>query len=297
MSLRMKLIKHLMDFTKKPISNQPGNLLAVYIPFGFFPWRRLIMPEFFQACDESKQPKCDRDLLYCKSFKCECTILTRFLRSVAIELLLIPLVPIHFLFLLIEVPRLSIKNFRAMSQPEAETPPEIILLFLFEAVEAVPQISAQSWLFFNASYLYDPFIFWMSFTFSVIGIIKAIGTFIINYKKIVGGIVRIPTCSKTLTFKDQDLRMLPGAFIGNSEMVNRIHLTNNKLDKVTSTAWAHFFQKFPHAKYINLNENKLDDICVKHFAKVLPIKKIGNAKSERQFNRGSWHQVPCSCAS
>lgn len=37
MALRIRLIKHLMAFSKKPILNRPRTLLSIYLPFGFFP--------------------------------------------------------------------------------------------------------------------------------------------------------------------------------------------------------------------------------------------------------------------
>jgi len=284
LSFRMGILNLYMQHNERSLEYSKGSIIRAYIPFAYLP--RVLWLQY----NVIRRPR-RIDWVPPKNFREKLWWVLSCLKT---EFLILVLSPFYPVYLIIAVPALAHRSWCLMAKRRMP-PVEAIVLSLIEVMEGIPQMIAQS-----LAYKYDLLqsdSFWTSMVFSILGCIKAIITYAVNYHRVQHGIWFIHW-DKMCAWNNKDMKKLPLAFIGDSTTVEWIWLNDNNLDD--NQEWEKFFQLFPKLKELHLisekpglrnalkfctallrqkievlrlNDNNLTDVAANKLADVLRVNK------------------------
>merc|ERR1711920_299504 len=115
---------------------------------------------------------------------------------------------------------------------------------ILEIFESISQLAIQCRAFSVGALDHD--VFWLSLSFSLAGILKALLTWIVKYDEFLTGTQEF-LCEKECDWTSKTLSRLPRYTDGDHDIVHVIDLEGNLLDEsITSAEWEGFLKKFPN---------------------------------------------------
>jgi len=201
------------------------------------------------------------------------------------ELLLLVVSLFYPLILVGEVIYLIRENWRRTGKAKKTTKHSIGIAVL-EMVESVSQLAIQCRAFSVGAL--KPNVFWLSFCFSVIGILKALVIWILNYEELSTGVKEYVCEGSSCFWVDMNMRSLPlrSDVLGQVEKVVHIELSGNILGSVNFAEWDTFLKTFPKLRNLHVTE------CEIRHPKPL-CQALKNCHSLKEVGLG-WNNLPYS---